>query len=348
MEFYNLGKHCQDQYCRQQDFLPFVCDYCNHAYCKEHHHTHQCEGKHEEELTSTIPICPVCTHPVPKLYPQESNDLVIHRHLESGKCGTTVAQTVVPTRSKDDYCHWKSCSHKTSSVYIKCNGCNAKFCLDHRLAEDHSCASLHVPLTAKLHREKARNDMKKQIQAVRTNTSNVATPAKKKITLKKREQNSIIAFTNTPQTAVLPTNRPNLERQDQVHLPVFLPLDKYHPMYMYFPAMSSVGKCIDMISEYAKLEVAKNGQRLRLYNVTTRHALPTNKPLRDLIRDGELAEYSPVLFAYCPDESPLSDQIITELEMYLQKRPTMSQDNCRKSKVSSKRNNSNAKLVYVH
>ena len=39
MEFSNLGKHCY--ICKQQDFLPFFCNYCKQHYCLEHRN-HDC------------------------------------------------------------------------------------------------------------------------------------------------------------------------------------------------------------------------------------------------------------------------------------------------------------------
>lgn len=39
MEFSNLGKHCF--ICRQQDFLPFFCNFCEKYYCLEHRN-HDC------------------------------------------------------------------------------------------------------------------------------------------------------------------------------------------------------------------------------------------------------------------------------------------------------------------
>jgi len=29
MEFQNVGKHCDESTCRQKDFLPFLCRFCN-------------------------------------------------------------------------------------------------------------------------------------------------------------------------------------------------------------------------------------------------------------------------------------------------------------------------------
>ncbi len=41
-EFSDLGKHCSDQLCRQQDFLPFTCADCSRVFCRDHRSSHAC------------------------------------------------------------------------------------------------------------------------------------------------------------------------------------------------------------------------------------------------------------------------------------------------------------------
>lgn len=48
MEFSNLGKHCSK--CKQQDYLPFECDYCNKILCKEHRSGSNHKCIHEDTL----------------------------------------------------------------------------------------------------------------------------------------------------------------------------------------------------------------------------------------------------------------------------------------------------------
>lgn len=44
MEFPETGKRCSTKNCQLLDFLPFVCEYCQAVFCKEHFHTisHKC------------------------------------------------------------------------------------------------------------------------------------------------------------------------------------------------------------------------------------------------------------------------------------------------------------------
>lgn len=54
MEFPNLGKQCSVKDCKQLDFLPFTCDYCQITYCKQHSkpESHKCL-KYRENVTTT-------------------------------------------------------------------------------------------------------------------------------------------------------------------------------------------------------------------------------------------------------------------------------------------------------
>jgi len=366
---YNLGKHCSDPYCHQKDFLPYHCDVCKHVYCSDHRVEHECQGLSELNERSMVPTCPVCSHIVPKRFPTENNNLVIQRHLESGECGKgkVVLQTVVPTRSKDDFCHMKSCKHHHNHskfgqfsgasttattldfLFIQCNYCNDKFCLDHRVPEDHQCKLLktrnqttallqqrealkanttpkttntNTSLSGRLHLQR----VAQQLSLKKQSSSETIQPKQQQqqqsgtVKLKKRLPKEPIQFVNTPQSAIMPTHRPNLEREDQLHVPVFLPLNHYQPMYMYFPAMSSVGKVVDMICSYAKLDIVdrKSGGRLRLFSMTSGKMLPMASQLRQLVKDGELVDNAPILFEYTSDDtSGISEQAITELQQYL-------------------------------
>lgn len=44
MEFSDVGEHCSDPTCKQQDYLPFKCNMCNKYYCLDHR-KHGCEDK---------------------------------------------------------------------------------------------------------------------------------------------------------------------------------------------------------------------------------------------------------------------------------------------------------------
>lgn len=49
MEFSGLGKHCT--YCKQLDFLPFLCNKCNNHYCLKHrkYESHGCPNEDDNK-----------------------------------------------------------------------------------------------------------------------------------------------------------------------------------------------------------------------------------------------------------------------------------------------------------
>lgn len=56
MEF---GTHCNYQYCKQKDFLPFSCSLCAKTYCLEHRTfvDHECPNQPHEKKAIVCPIC---------------------------------------------------------------------------------------------------------------------------------------------------------------------------------------------------------------------------------------------------------------------------------------------------
>ena len=60
MEFSDIGEHCSDPTCKQQDYLPFKCDICNKYYCLNHKN-HGCEDKNNnvviEKKKFNLPVC---------------------------------------------------------------------------------------------------------------------------------------------------------------------------------------------------------------------------------------------------------------------------------------------------
>ena len=61
MEFSNVGKHCY--ICKQQDFLPFFCNFCEQYYCLKHRN-HDCnipvENIPKKSKTKNLNRCQQC------------------------------------------------------------------------------------------------------------------------------------------------------------------------------------------------------------------------------------------------------------------------------------------------
>ena len=60
MEFVDMGGHCQQEGCKQQDFLPFKCNVCTKTLCLAHRSyvAHECVGSLAKDMTSLD--CPIC------------------------------------------------------------------------------------------------------------------------------------------------------------------------------------------------------------------------------------------------------------------------------------------------
>ena len=60
MEFVDSGARCYVVTCKQQDFLPFVCDTCGKKLCLMHraYVAHGCDGGLKKDIRSLE--CPTC------------------------------------------------------------------------------------------------------------------------------------------------------------------------------------------------------------------------------------------------------------------------------------------------
>ncbi|PHH83505.1 hypothetical protein CDD82_56 [Ophiocordyceps australis] len=117
---YLVGKHCQYEYCRQLDFLPFVCQSCSKTFCLDHRTemAHECskagawaERRRKAQLSQPFIGQGKMVH-----------DRVSQKPCASPECKTTVGTSLAPG--------------------VHCKTCNRDYCLKHRLQEDHACSSL--------------------------------------------------------------------------------------------------------------------------------------------------------------------------------------------------------------
>ncbi|ERT02516.1 AN1-like Zinc finger family protein [Sporothrix schenckii 1099-18] len=114
------GKHCQYEYCRQLDFLPFFCQSCRKTFCLDHRteSAHHCahEGAWAERRRKAQLARPSAGAD------RTMRDLVSQKPCASPACKTVVGTSLVPG--------------------VHCSNCNRDYCLKHRLREDHNCANL--------------------------------------------------------------------------------------------------------------------------------------------------------------------------------------------------------------
>ncbi|RFU29047.1 hypothetical protein B7463_g7291, partial [Scytalidium lignicola] len=119
-----IGKHCQFEYCNQLDFLPFRCQSCRGTFCLDH----RTETGHH------------CKH---------AGEWATRRRLANATkpslgAGKSMAEVEQPCASPS----CKTIIGTSLSTGVHCSSCNRRYCLKHRLREDHDCKNL-VPLGAR-------------------------------------------------------------------------------------------------------------------------------------------------------------------------------------------------------
>ncbi|KAF3332137.1 zinc finger AN1 domain-containing stress-associated protein 12 [Carex littledalei] len=134
--FLDLGAHCEQEDCKQLDFLPFTCDGCQMVFCLEHrtYKAHSCPKS--EHKSRTVVICETCSMSIEKKFGEEEK-AVLTRHERSGSCD--------PAKKQKPRCPVKRCKEVlTFSNCNTCKKCNLKVCLKHRFPSDHLCKGAAV------------------------------------------------------------------------------------------------------------------------------------------------------------------------------------------------------------
>eukprot|EP00927_Polykrikos_kofoidii_P030735 TRINITY_DN26460_c0_g1_i1.p1 TRINITY_DN26460_c0_g1~~TRINITY_DN26460_c0_g1_i1.p1 ORF type:complete len:277 (-),score=27.36 TRINITY_DN26460_c0_g1_i1:121-840(-) len=137
----NEGAHCDLKECRQQDFLPFVCDRCHGKFCLDHfrYADHACPQA--AGLDNRVLVCPLCAKGV-KLVPGEDPDLTWQTHARADCPGG------VSSASSKARCPVRNCKEKLTSLNtFNCTRCGACVCLKHRFEDAHNCpAAVAAPV----------------------------------------------------------------------------------------------------------------------------------------------------------------------------------------------------------
>lgn len=121
-----IGKHCEDEYCNQLDFLPFFCQSCRKTFCLDHRSetSHKCsnagawaERKRLAQLAQ----------------PSIGQGRLLRDKVSQKPCSRPDCKTVVGT---------------SLTPGVHCQTCNRDYCLKHRLTDDHDCKNL-TPIGAR-------------------------------------------------------------------------------------------------------------------------------------------------------------------------------------------------------
>jgi len=137
MEFQNVGKHCSESTCRQQDFLPFTCNFCNKTFCLDHRDvkSHACPKGHSGDTRAII--CPVCSKTLNFDAGSTTGDEHWNMHFAT-ECKPENYGKAKSDKSKT--CETKGCREKLTAINTyKCKTCRRELCLKHRFEDQHEC-----------------------------------------------------------------------------------------------------------------------------------------------------------------------------------------------------------------
>lgn len=123
-----IGSHCQYDYCNQLDFLPFRCESCRGTFCLDHR-------------TETGHKC------------SRAGEWAAARRKAAGLTSATNGNNIqgkptLVTASQCSHTHCNTYIDTLNAVGVGCTTCNRRYCLKHRLREDHSCSTL-TPIGAR-------------------------------------------------------------------------------------------------------------------------------------------------------------------------------------------------------
>lgn len=132
----DVGAHCAVASCHQLDFLPFVCDLCEKAFCLDHrtYAAHSCPKADDRDCR--VILCPICKNSV-KIVHGEDVNVTFDRHRASPEC---------KQKEKKKRCPVTNCKEKlTFSNTFDCPKCKKSVCLTHRFDDAHECIKTIAP-----------------------------------------------------------------------------------------------------------------------------------------------------------------------------------------------------------
>ncbi|KAF4669890.1 AN1-type zinc finger protein 2A [Perkinsus chesapeaki] len=136
-DFADLGAHCAEPYCHQQDFLPFECDRCHKEFCLDHrtYEAHNCPYLNSTAYNKQqVIICPLCRASIHLLSGETENE-AFQRHSNSTEC-----RPENYNKPRLQKCPVEGCRERLTEVNsYECPKCHTKICLKHRYEDAHPC-----------------------------------------------------------------------------------------------------------------------------------------------------------------------------------------------------------------
>ncbi|XJO78682.1 hypothetical protein BDV3_003087 [Batrachochytrium dendrobatidis] len=287
----NYGLNCSLALCNKLDFLPFVCQTCQCAYCPAHRFpdTHGCISTSQ---TSSYLVCPKCSqriHQDKYSTDTETTDIdsqqILNRHIEAS-CPKELDNVLTSAKIS---CSFDGCS--TAELWgVVCPSCTNKFCLAHRHKSSHNCPSIAQSAATKLE-EQARIKAFVSQTLSKMPASNCTTPN----TLNQPKANSKklnpavslikLKMHATGDTKILPENR--------VYLLCYS-TELRTSMGVFYHSNTVIGRLLDLVASKANVKntnnIASSGPPLGLFHGKTGNRLPNDKSLQDLLKSKVLSQ----------------------------------------------------------
>ena len=150
MDLLDKGKHCEEEFCHQLDFLPIECKLCRRHFCSEHfkYERHGCEKA--SAIDFKVPTCELCNEVI-EFKRGKHMDLCLSEHLakfhlDSDDKRESATQSNAKPKKNNNKCIVKGCRSK-DIINFECERCANKFCNRHRLPEVHMCAAVNNNLS---------------------------------------------------------------------------------------------------------------------------------------------------------------------------------------------------------
>ncbi|KAF2138051.1 uncharacterized protein K452DRAFT_301426 [Aplosporella prunicola CBS 121167] len=279
-----IGAHCQMAFCHQLDFLPFRCESCKGKFCLDHRSetAHSCPqagawARRLREASST----PSSDSTTPT---QKPNILTHEQQCSSPSCKTLIDTPLVPG--------------------IHCTNCNRRYCLKHRLREDHECDKL-MPLGARpgpSQKERGLAALEK-LRAWGAGKKAAATGAGAAAKAKASASSSASRNSNSPAARAAALN--NIKRtakgdskvpaEKRVYVHVEASADtttaKFPTGNFFYSAEWSVGRVLDIAAKALQVENVNNRgggeeERLRVFHVEGGRLLDFSEKLGAAVQTG--------------------------------------------------------------
>jgi len=283
MEFYDLGKYCSDEMCKQKDFLPIKCDKCQKSFCHQHYgyEHHKCEHSHDD----------------------------VHEYAS-----IVESETTLPTTLKKRKCKSKKCGE--GNFLLECKFCQMRFCLSHRHPEDHLCVKYQN--SSKKMKNVIQNQWKEKLNKkssifLQDEYTNEFQYKKclKRVKQAYKDDRERFQFTNTPSSAICPQYTTLLNSSNSVVLKLVFPFDtNFRPVYLRCMNEWTMGKVTDLVCSAFDITKANHHTALSLYSLKSMRLVGANRRVVDVVKNEEIDT------VILERGSPENEKLLREEAMY--------------------------------